>query len=243
MPKHVILPDSPVGRFLKDDGTWDEAGSTGPHTHPISEVTGLSAALAGKEPADAAIQWHIASAHAPSDAQKNSDITKGEIEAKLTGQITSHTHPGGAGGPATCKQTAAQTSINATLVPLLGQSFDLVAGTLYHFAFYQTFRSGLATVGIKLGLTFPAVTRFSCLGRAPIAAAGVGCELQGFITASGGFVLSTAVPAINTDYLAILEGVIKPSANGTLQLTFSAETTGTTVTAQPESCGVLTTIP
>jgi hypothetical protein len=50
------------------------------------------------EPADANIQSHIASAHAPSNAQKNSDITKAEIEAKLTGEITSHTHPGGGGG-------------------------------------------------------------------------------------------------------------------------------------------------
>ena len=31
-------------------------------------------------------------AFAPSDAQKNSDITKSEIEAKLTGDINSHTH-------------------------------------------------------------------------------------------------------------------------------------------------------
>lgn len=30
---------------------------------------------------------------APNDAQKNSNITKAEIEAKLTGEITSHTHP------------------------------------------------------------------------------------------------------------------------------------------------------
>lgn len=35
---------------------------------------------------------HSQSTHAPTDAQKNSDITKTEIEAKLTGQITSHTH-------------------------------------------------------------------------------------------------------------------------------------------------------
>jgi len=35
---------------------------------------------------------HSQSAHAPSNAQKNSDITKSEIEAKLTGAITSHTH-------------------------------------------------------------------------------------------------------------------------------------------------------
>ena len=35
---------------------------------------------------------HSQAAHAPSNAQKNSDITKAEIEAKLTGTITSHTH-------------------------------------------------------------------------------------------------------------------------------------------------------
>ena len=35
---------------------------------------------------------HSQAAHAPSNAQKNSDITKAEIEAKLTGTITTHTH-------------------------------------------------------------------------------------------------------------------------------------------------------
>lgn len=35
---------------------------------------------------------HSQAAHAPANAQKNSDITKAEIEAKLTGAITSHTH-------------------------------------------------------------------------------------------------------------------------------------------------------
>jgi hypothetical protein len=31
------------------------------------------------------------------NAQKNSDITKAEIEAKLTGEISSHSHAGGGG--------------------------------------------------------------------------------------------------------------------------------------------------
>ena len=35
---------------------------------------------------------HSQASHAPSDAQKNSDITKAEIEAKLTGTITTHSH-------------------------------------------------------------------------------------------------------------------------------------------------------
>lgn len=46
----------------------------------------------------AAVLAHISSAHAPSNAQKNSDITKAEIEAKLTGEITTHTHPAVGGG-------------------------------------------------------------------------------------------------------------------------------------------------
>jgi len=36
---------------------------------------------------------HTLATHAPIDAQKNSDITKNEIELKLLGEITSHTHP------------------------------------------------------------------------------------------------------------------------------------------------------
>ena len=47
------------------------------------------------EPANSNIQTHVTSAHAPADAQKNSDITKAEIEAKLTGVISSHSHTGG----------------------------------------------------------------------------------------------------------------------------------------------------
>lgn len=35
---------------------------------------------------------HSQVAHAPSTAQANADITKAEIEAKLTGELTSHTH-------------------------------------------------------------------------------------------------------------------------------------------------------
>ncbi|SHN66071.1 hypothetical protein [Desulfitobacterium chlororespirans] len=38
---------------------------------------------------------HSQSAHASANAQKNSDITKAEIEAKLTGVISSHSHASG----------------------------------------------------------------------------------------------------------------------------------------------------
>lgn len=40
---------------------------------------------------------HSQVTHAPSNAQKNSDITKEEIEAKLVGEITSHSHASSGG--------------------------------------------------------------------------------------------------------------------------------------------------
>ena len=51
------------------------------------------------EAANANIQAHVVAAHAPSNAQANADITKAEIEAKLTGEIVSHSHAGGGGQP------------------------------------------------------------------------------------------------------------------------------------------------
>ncbi len=69
--------------------------SWGSITGTISSQTDLNNAFTGKEPANSNIQTHVTSSHAPSNAQKNSDITKAEIEAKLTGELTSHTHIGG----------------------------------------------------------------------------------------------------------------------------------------------------
>ena len=59
---------------------------------------------------------HSLAPHAPSNAQKNSDITKAEIEAKLTGNITSHTHnyasSSSAGGAANSVKTKLIIKLN-----------------------------------------------------------------------------------------------------------------------------------
>lgn len=61
---------------------------------------------------------HSQTTHAPANAQKNSDITQAEIEAKLTGTISTHTHAGGSaswGGitGTLSNQTDLQTALNA----------------------------------------------------------------------------------------------------------------------------------
>ena len=159
----------------------------------------------------------------------------------LRGDQTCATPPSG-GGPSVVKSTADQTKADATLINVTNCSFALTAGAYYKFQFLIPFRSTVSTVGLKIGLTFPTVTVQACTAQIPIAAAGAGGVLQGYIVASGGSVLGTAVPAINTDYLAVVDGFILPSANGTLQLQFAAETTGATVTCRNGACGVLYTL-
>jgi len=122
----VPATGTPSGKYLKDDGTWAtvsggagtpsstvvtetdhgqtqnagtaEAYSRGDHTHgtPVNPVTGHESTYNHGNFNTA--YSHSQASHAPSDAQKNSDITKGEIEAKLTGEISSHSHAGGGGG-------------------------------------------------------------------------------------------------------------------------------------------------
>ncbi len=63
-----------------------------PSTFPPSLGTTSSTAFRGDYGNTA--YAHSQAAHAPTNAQKNSDITKAEIEAKLTGDVTTHTHDG-----------------------------------------------------------------------------------------------------------------------------------------------------
>jgi len=117
------------------------------------------------EAANANIQAHVVAAHAPSTAQKNSDITKAEIEAKLTGEIASHTHAAGAGQPIgfailsndTLPQALA-TNINTritvtaartltTTVPAAGVRCSVMVLTSGTSSFVITFGSGFKPVG------------------------------------------------------------------------------------------------
>lgn len=120
------------------------------HTHVIDDVASLQTTLDGKsatghthagvyEPADAAIQSHITSAHAPSNAQKNSDITKAEIEAKLTGEISSHTHAGGSQAFPVGSVFIAVVSTNPA--------------TLLGYGTWSAFAAGRMLVGLDAGQT------------------------------------------------------------------------------------------
>jgi hypothetical protein len=63
-------------------------------------------------------------------------------------------------------------------------------------------------------------------------------QLPGWITSSGN-VDGPSVQAANTDYVAVIEGVIRVSIAGNLQLVFGSETSGQSVTIRLGTVGRL----
>jgi hypothetical protein len=142
-------------------------------------------------------------------------------------------------GPVKVANTADQTSTSTTVANSNTLSFNVTAGTYYRFTFTVVFRSAAAATGLKLALTHPGATVFSATAEIPSGADGTGSHFSGWITSSGDVVTSTGVQNPNTDYIAIVQGMILPSASGLLRLQFGSEVAGSTVTLRNGSLASL----
>ena len=255
----ILLGMRVLSEVEKDDLT--DGGNTSLHGHTgggaawggisgtLSNQSDLNSALGGKadaahthsyEPANANIQSHVTAAHAPSDAQKNSDITKAEIETKLTGAISSHSHAGG-GGMNLLKKTADQT-INAgiaTFVDIADLTFPVVSGVDYAFHFYITFQSAATTTGWKAGVNCPTGTLDFWAQSDVIAngAAGVATHTERHNTVRDDMTLLTATVTQAVDLAVRIEGRYKCTANGTFAARFANELANINLVVQKGSWG------
>ena len=119
-------------------------------------------------------------------------------------------------------------------------AFAVSTGLRYKFEFGIVFATTISTTGLKLSALFPAASTWAATARIPIAADGAGGEFQGWITASGDTVTGTAIQAASTKYYAEVRGVIVPSSDGNLQLTYGTEVAGSAVSTFVGSYGILT---
>lgn len=136
--------------------------------------------------------------------------------------------------PVIAKLTADQSTTATSAGNAAGLSVNVTAGQYYKIKAIVVFRSSDLSTGIKLGLTAPAATVFSASAAIPSATDGVTNTFKGWITSSGDIVSASSVENANTDYIAIIEGIITPSVTGALQLTF-ASSSGSQVTIRPGS--------
>lgn len=215
-------------------GTSDITISGGPGGTAWEDITGKPSTFPPEghthsyEPANGNIQTHIASAHAPATAQKNSDITKAEIEAKLTGEISSHTHAGGSAPIIATLSGNQATGANTTPVTLTGLVFSYVANSKYRIWAMGNVQPTAATTGCGFQFDLSsAVTSISVQFFHQLASSG---------TLSGGHSIaddasvgvSSGMPGTGTYPVTVL-GLLVTGANaGTAQMRFRSETTAVT---------------
>ena len=173
---------------------------------------------------------HSGSSHAPANAQKNSDITKAEIEAKLTGVISSHSHAGGGSdGEVSVVLTQEQGTNSASFVNVTGLQFDALANSIYIIEFFLIFQSNSTSYGIGYGITGPA-SPVSCVGHVDLmlaASTRYVNNITGYDAVNG---YSGSVVAINTDYPGYVWALLKTGNNGgTVYLRQRSESTSGTV--------------
>lgn len=148
------------------------------------------------------------------------------------GNISRHSH-------VTCKIESDQSNSTTTLADATGLVFSVKSGRYYKIQFSVVFRTAAATTGIALTVTTPTFTIFSGVSRIPIGADGTDSTRIGHHTTSADQNVGTAVQAANTDYLALFDVVIVPSANGKVQLQFRSEVNASAVTIKQGSCGIM----
>lgn len=188
------------------------------------------------EPANANLQGHVASAHAPANAQANADITKAEIEAKLTGVIASHSHSGGS-DPWTYIVLANDfTTSSTTNQDVTGMGFTPDANTRYEFEWTLMLRTATATVGPRACLAWP--TGMTDGVATVRAASTVSGEINGSNNINTTVLNSlTGVPNNTQSWPAKMYGIAQAGASpsGQIRLQLSSETAGTNVTVKAGS--------
>jgi hypothetical protein len=121
------------------------------------------------------------------------------------------------------------------MVNTTGLAFPVTAGRTYRFECFVVFRTAATTTGLKLGLTCPAFSVLAAHANIPIALDGTAAMLHGTLSSSGDSVVGTGIGVVNTDHLAVINGLFVPTANGTVQVQHASEVSGSAVTVRAGS--------
>jgi hypothetical protein len=131
-------------------------------------------------------------------------------------------------------------STSTTLADTTGLKFDVQSGHHYVFEFGLLYVSAATTTGVKVGVTTPTFTTLAATVSAQAAADGTAAEFAGWLSSSGDAVTASGVETATTvTYIAKVEGVLVPSADGILQLQHATEVGASGITPKAGSYGFL----
>lgn len=128
---------------------------------------------------------------------------------------------------------ANSNAVANTLEDVTGLSFSVVSGGVYHFKFYVIYTAAATTTGSRWTINGPAASNLIYMSEYSLAAT---------TTTRNANNISYQLPAGSnasssslTGNLAIVEGMIIPSADGTVQLQHASEVSGSAITAKAGS--------
>lgn len=119
-------------------------------------------------------------------------------------------------------------TVGNVLEDIPGLSFDVVAGTTYRFYAIIPYTSTTSNNGTRWTINTPATTLLSYVSRYTIS---TNSETVNYLSTPN-LPASCNNNSNLTGNIAVLEGVIRPSANGTVQVRFTGELGGPTITVR-----------
>lgn len=225
-------PTGPTGPSGADglDGNDGAQGPTGPTGAGTTGATGAQGVQGPTGPTGAGLTG-------PTGAQGVQGQT-GPTGAGLTGPTgvgttgpTGPTGPAGGGGNPSARSVFAAvnrpTASNANVLTHPSLAFDVASGVPYMFKYCIPWSVGLGSIGLKVGLTFPATTSCSISVSVPVAADGTARLFCGGIASSGKVVTGTSAPSLDNNE-CIIEGSVLFSGSGVLQVIYGNELSAAT---------------
>lgn len=141
---------------------------------------------------------------------------------------------GGGSGYTTVILASDVTNNNATantIADVTGLSFPVTSGVTYKFRFYIIYTSAVTTTGSRWSINGPATTLLQYTSRYTLTAT---TQTQNFASAYNIPAASNA-SSLTAGNCAIIEGVITPSASGTVIARFASEIASSAIVAKAKS--------
>lgn len=115
-----------------------------------------------------------------------------------------------------------------TIADVTGLSFPVVANNTYYFTFRIIYASAATTTGSRWSINGPATTFMNYESRYTLTATSI-TNNQGLSAYNSPAGVSAS--SLATNNIAIIEGIIRPSADGTVIARFASEISGSAITA------------
>lgn len=120
------------------------------------------------------------------------------------------------------------SAVANTLADVTGLSFTVTAGTTYHFYALIPYTSAITTTGSRWTINAPTTTLLNYTSRYTLTATSQTINFASAVSIPA----ASNASSLTAGNVAILEGVIKPSANGTVQIRFASEVANSAITAK-----------